>query len=137
MKKDIPFHPVEGIQVAIVRSFNEENQANWDVLLINQKDIPISNVFITSQGYNSSESGDHEQQKTSTLRHYFPEILPGQHVLIEPIMEEVFHMYNQYWVSFFIDSQIFDKKFIFVPDSIIEEHIISIPALGKEGILHL
>ena len=51
-------------------------------------------------------------------------------------MPDVFHLNNEYWVSYFIGKQIFDKKFIFVPDSIIEKNIVTIPALGLEGILH-
>ena len=35
-----------------------------------------------------------------------------------------------------IGDQIFDKKFIFVPDSIVDENLISVPTLGLEGILH-
>ncbi|PWJ56631.1 hypothetical protein CLV98_111125 [Dyadobacter jejuensis] len=136
MKKDIIFHPVDGIQVAIVRQYNELNQATWDVILINKKNVPISNVFVTSQGYSAPEQQRKEAKKTSTLRHFFPEIAPGGHVVVEPIMEALFHLYNQYWVSFFVDNQVYDKKFIFVPDSIVEDHMVRIPTLGLEGILH-
>jgi len=47
-----------------------------------------------------------------------------------------FHLYSEYWVSYYIDGQIYDKKFIFVPDSITEENLIPIAQLGMEGILH-
>ena len=53
--------------------------------------------------------------------------------MIDP---EVFHLNNEYWVSYFIDNQVFDKKFIFVPDSIREENLILIDLLNLEGILH-
>lgn len=133
MKKDINFLPVEGVQVVVARKLNELNAYDWQVFLINQNDVPIVNVFVTSQGY--GEKGD-QPQKTSTLRHYFAELQPGEHQLVETIMPDVFHLNNEFWVSYFIGNQIFDKKFIFVPDSIVEDNLIRIPALGLEGILH-
>ena len=136
MKKDISFLPVEGIQVAIVRKINELNAEEWHVVLINRNDEPIDNVFVTSKGYASSELDENANQKTSTLRHFFPEVPPGGNVIVEPIMPEVFALTNEYWVSYFIGKQIYDKKFIFVPDSIVPDHLIDIESLGLEGVLH-
>ncbi|WP_247237533.1 hypothetical protein [Telluribacter sp. SYSU D00476] len=136
MKKDIEFLPVEGIQVAIVRNINELNQPEWHVVLLNRNEVVINNVFVTSKGYSNTESGTDSEQRTSTLRHFFAEIQPNDHVVVEPIMPDVFHLNNEYWVSYFIGSQIYDKKFIFVPDSIVEDNIIEIAPLGLEGVLH-
>lgn len=133
MKKDINFLPVEGVQVAIARQENELGQYDWRVFILNQNDTPITNVFVTSKGYGQKDA---EEQKTSTLRHFFAEIKPGAHEIVETIMPDVFHLNNEYWVSYFISDQIFDKKFIFVPDSIIEENLVTVPLLGLEGILH-
>ncbi|GAB4030471.1 hypothetical protein [Spirosoma gilvum] len=133
MKKDINFLPVEGVQVVIARKEALAGGYDWQVFLINQNDVPIKTVFVTSRGYGKK---DEEEQKTSTLRHFFVEINPGAHEVVETIMPDVFHLNNEYWVSYFIGDQIFDKKFIFVPDSIVEENLITIPALGLEGILH-
>ncbi|MBN8824748.1 MULTISPECIES: hypothetical protein [Spirosoma] len=133
MKKDINFLPVEGVQVVIARKEALTGGYDWQVFLINQNDVPIKTVFVTSRGYGKK---DEEEQKTSTLRHFFVEIMPGAHEVVETIMPDVFHLNNEYWVSYFIGDQIFDKKFIFVPDSIVEENLITIPALGLEGILH-
>lgn len=134
MKKDIAFLPVEGIQVVVARKLNELNQYDWQVFLINQNQQPIENVFVTSRGYGEK---DGEEQKTATLRHYFANLQPGQYEVVETIMPDVFHLNNEYWVSYFIGSQIYDKKFIFVPDSITESHLVNVPALGLEGILHV
>ncbi len=133
MKKDINFLPVEGVQIVIARKKNDIGDYAWHVYLINQNDVPIKTVFVTSKGYGLKNE---EEQKTSTLRHYFVEIQPGAHEVVETIMPDVFHLNNEYWVSYFIDEQIFDKKFIFVPDSITEQNLVKIPALGLEGILH-
>jgi hypothetical protein len=133
MKKDISFLPVEGVQVVIARQLNELNQYDWKVFLINQNAVPITNVFVTSKGYGFH---DEVKQETSTLRHYFTELKSGEYQGVESIAPEVFHLNNEYWVSYFIDGQIFDKKFIFVPDSITEQNLIPINELGLEGILH-
>ncbi len=136
MKKDIIFHPVQGIQVAIVRSINESGADEWNVIVINRNQEPITNVFVTSKGYGNTESGTNSDQRTSTLRHFFPEIKASEHVVVEPIMPDVFHLNNEFWVSYFIGNQIYDKKFIFVPDSIIEDNLIPISPLGLEGVVH-
>ena len=133
MKKDINFLPVEGVHIVIARKDNLIGGYDWQVFLINQNDVSIQTVFVTSKGYGLKND---EEQKTSTLRHFFVEIQPGAHEVVETIMPDVFHLNNEYWVSYFIGKQIFDKKFIFVPDSIIEENLVTIPALGLEGIFH-
>ena len=134
MKKDISFLPVEGIKVAVTRKLNEINQSEWNVVLLNRTKTAITNVFVTSTGYGIDK--DENVQKTSTLRHYFTEIAPESSQTIEPITEEVFHLTNEFWVSYFIGEQIYDKKFIFVPDSITESNLIHIHQLEIEGILH-
>ncbi|MBD2699849.1 hypothetical protein IC229_04330 [Spirosoma sp. BT702] len=133
MKKDIQFLPVEGVQVVIARKENLVNGYDWQVFLINQNNVAIRNVFVTSKGYGQKND---EEQKTSTLRHFFAEVPPSSYEVVETIMPDVFHLNNEYWVSYFIDEQIFDKKFIFVPDSIVDENLVRIPALGLDGILH-
>lgn len=133
MKKDINFLPVEGVQIVIARKENVLGGYDWQVFLINQNDVPIKTVFVTSKGYGQKND---EEQKTSTLRHFFVEIQPGAHEVIETIMPDVFHLTNEYWVSYYINEQIFDKKFIFVPDSIVDDNLVPVPALGLEGILH-
>ena len=105
----------------------------WKVFIINRNEHKLENIMVTSKGYGAKHK---EQQKTSVLRHMIPYLDPGMHALIEPIDESVFHLTNEYWVSYFIDKQVYDKKFIFVPDTIIEDHLIFIDELGMKGILH-
>jgi hypothetical protein len=136
MKKDIIFHPVQGVQVAVVRKINEHGTAEWNVVVINSNEEPITSVFVTSKGYGNTESGLNSEQKTSTLRHFFPEIAAGKHIVVEAIMPDVFHLNNEFWISYFLGNQIYDKKFIFVPDSIVEDNVIEIAPLGLEGVLH-
>ncbi len=59
----------------------------------------------------------------------------GDFALIEPIPDELFALTNEYWLSFYIDNVIYDKKFIFVPESIVESNFIRIPLLNKPGVM--
>lgn len=133
MKEDIEKPKVENVTVAIIREINELNAQEWHVHLLNQNSFPIENVMVTSKGY-----GDHEGEKrqTSTLRHYL-ELLDGfSAFLIEPIQPEVFGLNNEYWVSYFFEGKMFDKKFIFLPDSIHEDNLHYIKMLDKSGVVH-
>ena len=133
MKEDIHIPNVKNVRVAIARKLNELNQAEWTAYLLNQNDFSITNVLISSKGYGEREG---EQQKTSVLRHYFEEILAESAHVIEMIQPEVFHLNNEYWVSYYHDGQIFDRKFIFLPDTIQEKNLQFIEMLEMEGILH-
>ncbi len=133
MKKDISFLPVEGVKLAIARRENAANEFEWHVYVLNRNAEPLVNVFITSKGY--GYKGD-EKQQTSTLRHLIEEVEPNGYCIIERIDPSVFHLSNEYWISYFIDKQVYDKKFVFVPGSISEAHLIHINQLDLKGVLH-
>jgi hypothetical protein len=131
MKKDIKFEEVKDIAVTVVKEFDGVSY-HWNVYLLNLKNVPIKNVIISSRGYGTeTKSG----VKTSTLRFFFEEIQPMDYVLIEPIMENVFSLNNEYWVSFYIGEEIQDKQFIFLPDSIIEDNFVSVPLMNTKGVM--
>jgi hypothetical protein len=50
-------------------------------------------------------------------------------------MEDVFRLANEYWVSFYIDGVIYDKKFIFLPETINPTFFTTVPVIGKKGVL--
>lgn len=128
MKKDIDIPEVKNVTIAIVREADE-----WRVYLINNNDVSIDNTLVSSTGYGEK---DGEQQKTSTLRHFLETVPAKSSAIVEPINENVFHLNNEYWVSYYIGKQIYDKKFVFVPDSIKEENLTYIKELEMEGVLH-
>jgi hypothetical protein len=131
MKKDIPFLNVEGVYIAVAQEVSDN--ISWNVYIINSNDVPIDNVFVRSRGYGIK---DGFPQETSVLRHVFANVEANNHMKIELIDPSVFHLNNEYWISYFIGSQIYDKKFIFVPETIIEQNLVQIPQLGLKGILH-
>ncbi len=128
MKKDIVYAPVAGVSVAVVRQQDEPDAYDWTVVLFNENDAPITNVFVTSRGYT-------DQQETSVLRHFFAEILPQSNQIIESIVPEVFGLNNEFWVSYYIKDQVFDKKFIFPSDCISTQNLVILPTLNRPGIL--
>jgi hypothetical protein len=132
MIKDLPQNIVEDIAVAVALEKENAESKVWYVYLINLKDQPIENVFITSKGYGEK---DGEQVKTSVLRHMMPVIESQAYALIEPIDEQTFGLNNEYWVSYYIGRDIYDKKFIFVPESIVESNFIKLPVLNKVGVM--
>ena len=132
MKKDIDFPKVEGVSMAITRQRNREsNEYDYFVYLINDKDEVLENVLVNSYGYSKNQ-----ETKTSTLRHFVEEVAPLSSYRVEPIMPDLFKLVNRYWVSFYIDGQVYDKKFIFVPDSITDKNFSFLESVQLEGVLH-
>jgi hypothetical protein len=136
MRKDIEFPAVEGVQVAITRHLNEINQPEWVVYLLNTNDFPLHNILVASTGYSPKDSEKGEKQQTSTLRHHFDGVEANGFIQIELIDPSVFHLCNEYWVSYYVGTKIYDKKFIFMPDSLVEANLRPIDVLKKEGVLH-
>src|SRR3982751_5268105 len=108
MIKDLPENNVQDIAIAVALEKENAEHKTWYVYLVNLKNEPIENVLITSKGYGEK---DGEQIKTSTLRHMFPVVNNGAFVLIEPIDEATFGLNNEYWLSYYVGKNIYDKKF--------------------------
>jgi hypothetical protein len=132
MIKDIDFHPVTGLKLAIAKEEIDGN-TEWGVYIINLNLIELSTVMVTSRGYGILNG---EEKKTSTLRHMIQELGAQSIAKIEPIDPALFALTNEFWVSYYILDQIFDKKFIFVAGSMDPTNIIHIPELGLQGVLH-
>jgi len=133
MKKDIDFAPVEGVAIAIAAEQNDLGQDVWNVYLINSNSYSLDNVLVASKGYGHYEN---KEIKTSVLRHMFERVEAKSFVKVEPIDPAIFHIYNEFWVSYYIGTRILDKKFIFVPESIVAANLIDISLLNKRGVLH-
>ncbi|MCO5935196.1 hypothetical protein NAF17_06565 [Mucilaginibacter sp. RB4R14] len=134
MIKDLPPNVVKEIAVAVALEGENPESKIWYVYLINLKKVPLENVLITSKGYGEK---DGELVKTSVLRHSFPIIEANSFKLIEPIDEQTFGLNNEYWLSYYIGREIFDKKFIFLPESIVDDNFIKLPVVNKPGVMIL
>lgn len=132
MKKDIPENIVEDVAISVVLMNETPEVMNWTVYLINLKKEKLENVLISSKGYGEK---DGKMVKTSILRHSLGEVQARSFKGVEAIDPQVFGLTNEYWLSYYINGVIYDKKFIFLPESIVDENLIHIPLVDKPGVM--
>ena len=132
MKKDLPQNIVENVAIAVVLESSTPEVKNWKVYLLNLKDEPIETVLVSSKGYGEK---DGQKVKTSVLRHSIGTVAAQDFATIELIDEQVLGLTNEYWLSYYIGGQIFDKKFIFVPESIVDTNLSRIPLVNMPGVM--
>lgn len=132
MLKDIPENVVENVAMAIVSEKSPEGDQVWNVYLLNLKDELIEGVLVTSKGYGIQ---DGEQVRTSTLRHFLDVVPSKSYVKVEPIIPNVFGLNNEYWISFYQNKIMYDKKYLFLPESIRADNFIKIPIINKPGVM--
>ena len=133
MIKDIPFERVEDIALAVIPDVKDTaEEEEWHVYLVNMKPDAIDGVIISSKGYGNLEG---KNVKTSTLRQFFEKI-PGQdYVKIEYIDKKLFSLNNEFWVSFWHHGTMFDKRYVFVTESIIPANFTEVPLIGRRGVM--
>ena len=104
----------------------------WNVYILNLKEVPIDNVIVSSKGYGSYKG---ESVKTSVLRQFLGTMQPKSFLPVEAIQEKVFGLNNEYWVSFYINKEIFDKKYVFLPETIKKDFFTMVPILNRKGVM--
>lgn len=132
MLKDIHRPEVNNIILAAIHERDVDGEMNWNVYLINMYDVSIRNVMVSSKGYGSFEGKD---VKTSVLRHMIGNVDQKDYAKVEMLMENLFGLNNEFWVSFYVADNIYDKKYVFLPESIKEENLTLIPVLNKMGVM--
>lgn len=132
MKKDLPLNIVEDISVAVVLETESPTTKVWNVYLINEKNAALQNVLVSSKGYGIK---DGKEVKTTILRHFIGDMEAKTSQKIEAIDPQVFGLTNEYWLSYYIDGTIYDKKYVFLPESIVDENLIKIPLVNKPGVM--
>ena len=132
MKKDILHPPVEDVALVVVKEEDLLAQPEWNVYLVNMRPETIEGVLVTSKGYGNING---EDLKTSTLRHFLDIVPPHSYAKVEQIMDNLFGLNNEYWLSFYLNKLIYDKKYIFLPETIREENFVTIPILNKRGVM--
>jgi hypothetical protein len=134
MRDELKGPKVENVAVAIVLEDENVKEPSYYVYLLNLRDDIMEGIIINSIGYGENANTG-ERVKTSTLRHCLEILLPDEAAKLEPIMDEVFGLANEYWVSFWIDGVMYDKKFVFLPETINKANMNLIPLLGKKGVM--
>ena len=132
MKSDIPLRKVENLAMAVVPRNDDINDEFWDVYIINLKDQAIKSVLVNSKGYGTIDGSERE---TATFRHFFEEIAPKTATQVEAIIQKVFQLTNEFWVSFSHDNYLYDKKYVFVRGLQDETLFTDIPLIDRRGIM--
>jgi len=132
MKEEIKGPLVEKVSVAIV--LEDDNTDIYNVYLINFRDDIMEGIIITSVGYGENALTG-EKIETSTLRHSLEVLLPNEAAKIEAIMPEVFSLYNEYWLSFWVNDDLFDKRFVFNAETIVKSQLKELAFFGKKGVI--
>ena len=134
MREELLGPKVENVGVAILEEVGEDNAPIYTAYLISQRDDIMEGIIITSTGYGENVSTG-ERVKTSTLRHCLEILLPNEGAKIEAVVPDVFGLTNEYWVSFWVNDVMYDKKFIFLAETIQPKKMKLVPVMNKKGIL--
>jgi hypothetical protein len=127
--KDIEIPVAKEVYIAIVKEWNEELLSQqWTAYLINNRNTFIEMAIVVSKGYN-------EDKKTSTMRHGIGTLEAKTFVKIELIQEEVLALNNEFYLTFFADNKLYEKKFVFEKHTVKEENTTMLPLMNVEGIL--
>ncbi len=129
MKKDIEIPVVEHVYVAVIKEWDDEFLAQtWNSYIINDRDTMIEMVLVVTKGYDS-------ERKTSLLRHGIGTVQAKSSAKIEMLQEELLAMNNEFAVTFFADSKLYEKKYIFRKNTINENAFQDLPVMDQKGIL--
>jgi hypothetical protein len=133
MKEDILGPKVENVELALVELPIEGGDPEYVVFLINNRDDIMEGIIVASTGY-GTDSQTGEKIQTSTLRKGIEVMLPGEAARIEPIMPELFRLSNEFWVSFWVNETMYDKRFVFEARTIDPAKFDHLPELNARGI---
>jgi len=130
MLKDIEFPEIKDVHIALV----EEKEASlWSVHIINNSNEPIENTMLSSKGYGEV---DGRQKTTSAIRQVVGTVPAKSSQPVESLTKELLQLTNEFWLSFFKNNQLYDKKFVFTPGSIAQVNLTELPVIHGKGILH-
>lgn len=129
MKKDIVVPKVEDVYVAAVKEYNEIHRTeDWNIYIINNKSVALEMILIVSTGYSSDKI-------TSTMRHKLEALPPKSYAKVELIMENLLSLKNEFLVTFFQDNKMYDKSFVFEPNTINNLSLKKLPLIKELGVL--
>ncbi len=129
MKKDILIPVAKNIQIVAVKEWDKDFlMQTWNVYVINNRNDVIETILVLSRG-------NSETEKTSTLRRSIGSLPPHSGIKIEYISEEVLSFTNEYLVTFFADNKLYERNFVFKPNSISEKNAVFIDLMGQDCVV--
>jgi len=115
--------------MAVVYEYNDIYKTDdWNVYIINNKEVDIEMVVIVSQGFSTTKT-------TSLLRKKVEKLPANSFAKVELIQPELFKLNNRFQVTFFEGNTLFEKTFIFKANTIKEGALRFLPELNKRGVL--
>jgi len=133
MKKDIIIPKVENVYIVAIQEWNDDFLENsWYAYLVNGNNEKLEMAMVVSRAYGLIKG---EERKTATFRHAFATVEPQTAVRIELLENNVLQLNNEFALSYFLNGQLYDKKFIFRTNTINEKGQTDLPVINKRGIL--
>jgi len=128
VKKDIEIHIAKDVYVAVIYEWNDEFLSkDWNVYILNNRSSQIDMVLVVTKGFD----GD---RKTSTMRHAIGQIEAKSFEKIETILDDVLALNNEFFVTYFADDKLYEKRFTVAKNTVSEDRLVQIPILEKEGV---
>ena len=129
MKKDIEIPIAKDVHVALIHEWNEEFLSkDWNAYVLNNKDSPIEMVMVVSKGFD-------DERKTSTMRHTIGVVAAKSFEKIEGVQEDVLALNNEFFITYYADNKLYEKRFIFDSGSVTVDALKTIPLIEKGGIM--
>jgi hypothetical protein len=133
MKSDITIPTVENVFLAAVQEWSDDFMEKvWYVYLVNDSDFNLDSVMVVSKAFGTI---DGEMKKTSLLRHAFVQVPAVSVVKVEMVEKSVLQLNNEFMVTYFIGNTLYDKKFIFIAQSITPDYVEEVPILFVDGVI--
>ena len=133
MKSDITIPKVENVFLAAVQEWSDDFMEKvWYIYLVNDSDYDLDSVMVVSKAFGTI---DGEMKKTSLLRHAFIKVPAVSVVKVEMIENSVLRLNNEFMVTYFIGSTLYDKKFIFRAQTITPDYVEEVPILFVDGVI--
>lgn len=113
----------------MIQEWNDDFLAKkWNAYILNDRNSPIEMALVVSKGYEGNK-------KTSTMRHSIAFMDPKSYAKIELVQDDVLQLNNEFYLTFFADGKLYEKKFLFKKNSIDENLVIKVPLMNRSGIL--
>jgi len=128
VKKDIEIPIAKDVYVAAIHEWNEEFLSkDWNAYIINNRTTQIDMVLIVSKGYNG-------ERKTSLIRHAIGVVDAKSFQKIEMLQEDVLALKNEFFVTFYADDKLYEKRYIFPKNTVNQQNLSLLPIVEKEGV---
>ncbi|WP_413511052.1 hypothetical protein [Myroides odoratus] len=134
MKKDIEIPQAKGVEIAVVKEYNEEFlQDAWYAYLFNNSNEAIEAILIVSKAEGELNGN---QKASSIFRHAFPSLAVGECVKVELLDEAIFDLDNTFMLTYFQGAKLYDKNFVFPAKSISDQSLQQLPYSDKNGVIN-